>query len=503
MSEAISYLLENLPDYLGGHMLVSIVALAVGLLVSIPLGIWASRRPVVAEYLLGGAGVLQTVPTLALLALMVPILGGTIGFAPAFVALTLYSFLPILANTVTGIRGIDPTLTEAGRGLGMSERQLLLRVQLPLAAPVILSGIRTAMVLVVGTATLATPVGGKSLGNYIFSGMEMHNMTVTIFGCVLAAALAIGMDQLIHLLELAYARRSKQLAWGALVGLGAVVGGGLYSPITRLFTPPPAVVASGPFTEQHILSEVVREKLQAAGFRVDQRTSMGESIQLFALQYDRVDCCVNYTGNFWSTVMGKTEPADSDTIYRGTVAFLKETHGVECLGKLGFQNNYAFAMRKKDADRLKITTLKNLAEHSKHFKIASDLQFFQRPEWDSVSKAYGLQFSETTAMEPSLMYDAIDQHKLDVICAYSTDARIAKFDLVLLDDPRNVLPTYDAILLVSRKGMANARLREALLPLVREELDQEKMRRANMRVDVDGRMPNFAARELLAALARK
>jgi osmoprotectant transport system permease protein len=165
MNEAMGYLLDNLPDYLGGHMLVSVVALAVGLVVSIPLGIWASRRPVLAEYLLGGAGILQTVPTLALLALMVPILGGTIGFAPAFVALTLYSFLPILANTVTGIRGIDPTLTEAARGLGMSERQMLLRVQIPLAAPVILSGIRTATVLVVGTATLATPVGGKSLGN--------------------------------------------------------------------------------------------------------------------------------------------------------------------------------------------------------------------------------------------------------------------------------------------------------------------------------------------------
>src|SRR5262245_10776458 len=171
MLDSLTELAARLPDYLGGHMLLSVAALAVGLAISLPLGIMASRRPKLAEMLLGTAGVLQTVPTLALLVLMVPLLGGLIGFWPAFVALTLYSILPILANTVIGIRGVDPALIEAARGLGMSDRQMLRRVQLPLAAPVIISGIRTATVLVVGTATLATPVGGESLGNYIFAGL--------------------------------------------------------------------------------------------------------------------------------------------------------------------------------------------------------------------------------------------------------------------------------------------------------------------------------------------
>ncbi len=203
MIESLTELARHLPDYLGGHMLLAISALAVGLAISVPLGIAASRRPRLAEALLGTAGILQTVPTLALLVLMVPLLGGLIGFWPAFVALTLYSILPILANTVIGIRGVDPSLVEAARGLGMSDRQMLRRVQLPLAAPVIISGIRTATVLVVGTATLATPVGGSSLGNYIFSGLEMNDMTATVFGCVFAAALAVVLDQLVRLLEVA------------------------------------------------------------------------------------------------------------------------------------------------------------------------------------------------------------------------------------------------------------------------------------------------------------
>ena len=219
MFDQLPDLLENLPRYLGGHMLLSATALGVGLLVSVPLGILAGRRPKLTEMTLGVAGVIQTVPSLALLAVMVIVLQGLIGFWPAFIALTLYSVLPILANTVIGLRGVDATLIEAARGLGMSERQMLFRVQLPLALPVIIGGIRTATVLVVGTATLVTPVGGESLGNYIFSGLESMNPASTVFGCVVAALLAVGMDQLVRLLELAARRRSRDAGLGRRAGL--------------------------------------------------------------------------------------------------------------------------------------------------------------------------------------------------------------------------------------------------------------------------------------------
>ena len=218
-------------------MLLSLAGLAVGLVVSLPLGLSASRRPRLAEAALGVAGVVQTVPSLALLVLMVPLLGGVIGFLPAFVALTLYSILPILANTIVGIRGVDPTLIEAARGLGMSDRQMLFRVQLPLAAPVIISGIRTATVLVVGTATLVTPVGGVSLGNYIFGGLETLDYVATVFGCVFAAVLAIVLDQLIRLLEVAARRRNRPLALAGTAGLLLVLAGGLYGPVGQALRP--------------------------------------------------------------------------------------------------------------------------------------------------------------------------------------------------------------------------------------------------------------------------
>jgi len=499
MNEEIYYLLLKLPDYLGGHILLSIAALVVGLVIGIPLGVIASSRPTLAEYLLGIAGILQTVPTLALLALMVPLLGGMIGFVPAFIALTLYSILPILANTITGIRAVDPTLTEAARGLGMDDWQMLYRVQLPLAAPVILSGVRTATVLVVGTATLALPVGGLSLGNYIFSGLSMNNITATVFGCIFTALLAIAMDQLVHLVELAVERHSRELAWCAIVGFGVVLVVGLYPPVARVFSAPPTVVASAPFTEQYILSDVMKGNLEAVGLTVDQRQGMGETIQFYALMHNQIDCCINYTGNIWVTLMHKKHVADPKTTYNETVRFMKEKYDVECLGKLGFENAYVLAMRDDHARKLGIESIDDLKRHSRKLIIAGDEQFFDRPEWRWVRDQYGLHFREIKQMDPGLIYGAIQDDQVQVICAYSSDGRIEANKLRLLKDPRKVLPSYDAVLLLSRKGSQNAKLREALLPLI-ERVTQERMERANLRVDVDEESPRLAARELQAAL---
>jgi osmoprotectant transport system permease protein len=500
MIESLSELAARLPDYLGGHMLLSVSALVVGLAVSLPMGVMASRRPKLAEMLLGATGVLQTVPTLALLVLMVPLLGGLIGFWPAFVALTLYSILPILANTVTGIRGVDPALVEAARGLGMNDGQMLRRVQLPLAAPVIIAGIRTATVLVVGTATLATPVGGASLGNYIFSGLEMNDMTSTIFGCVIAAALAVGMDQLVRMLEIAARKRSRRLALVAGAALLLLVGGGLYGPIARLFSPPAPIVASAPFTEQHILSEVLRAKLQQAGFRVDQRPGMGETIQFLALRHNQIDCCVNYTGNVWATLMKRKDVQDPHITFDETNRFLHERYGVVCLGRLGFENAYALAMPRRRAEALGIRTIADLARHSRHLAIAGDLQFFERSEWARVQGLYGLGFSRIHPMDPTLMYEAVAKGTVDVICAYSSDGRILEKELVILDDPHQAFPPYDAVLLLSAKAAADPKLRQTLQPLV-GAIDMAAMRRANLRVDVEGARPRTAAHELLATVS--
>jgi osmoprotectant transport system permease protein len=503
MIEHLAEILSDLPAYLGGHMLLSMAALAVGLAISIPLGVAAVCRPRLAEMMLAIAGVVQTVPSLALLALMVPLLGGRIGFLPAFLALTLYSVLPILSSTIVGIRGVDPSMTEAALGLGMSARQMLFRVQLPLATPVIVAGIRTSTVLVVGTATLATPVGYKTLGNFIFEGLEMNDQFVIIVGCVLAAVLAIAMDQLIRLLELGSRHRSGAWTWIAAVGIALLAIGGMFHPIGRLLAPPhnPVIIGSGPFTEQHILSEVLKETLTAADFTVDQRKGMGESIQFLSLGDGSVDCCVNYTGNIWATLMKRTDVADPVTTLDETSRFLREQYGVVCLGTLGFENPYALAMRRDKAERYGIRTAADLAAHAPDWVIGGDIQFFGRLEWAQVREKYGLMFRETNPMDASLMYEAVSRGSVDVVSAYTSDGRITAYDLVVLEDPRRAFPPYDAVLLVSHRAAGRPDLVGALRPLV-GAIPFSEMRKANRRVDVERQTVRCAAGELHGTIGR-
>ncbi len=499
MSEQLQELLHNLPRYLGGHMLLSATALGVGLLISLPLGILVSRRRKLVELTLGVAGVIQTVPSLALLALMVLILGGLIGFWPAFIALTLYSILPILANTVLGIKGVDPALIEAARGLGMSDRQMLLRVQLPLAAPVILGGIRTATVIVVGTATLVTPVGGESLGNYIFSGLESMNPAATVFGCVVAALLALVMDQLVRLLEVSARRRDRRLAWIGGLGLVLVLGGGLAAPLARLFEGggERVIVASGPFTEQHILNELLAIRLREAGFRPDRRLGMSEGIQIEALRHNQIDCMVNYSGNIWTLVMKRKDFLNRQATIDEITHYLDQQDGIVCLGSLGFEDAYAFAMPRRHCDRLGVHSLTELAALHRRLKIGGDSQFFERPEWARVKEAYALQASEieTLAMDPTLMYGAVDDGQVDVIVAYTSDGRIPYYDLEVLHDPEGALPPYDAILLLSPEAARRPALVKALQPSL-GAISVEAMRQANLLVDKE-KMPARRAAQVL------
>jgi osmoprotectant transport system permease protein len=504
MTEQLAKRFAELPEYLGGHILLSAAAMAAGLAVSLPIGILASRRPKLAEVTLGFAGVVQTVPSLALLALMVPLLGGRIGFVPSFIALTLYSILPILANTIIGIKEVDPALTEAARGLGMSGQQMLFRVQLPLAAPVIIGGIRTATVLVVGTATLSTEIGQMTLGNYIFQGLDTRNHLATVFGCVCAALLALALDQLIHLYELSAQRHNRTLAFFGTAGLVVVLAAGLYVPLSQFFAHRDnvVVVGSGPFTEQHILSDVLATRLRASGFAVEQKKGMGETIQFEALKEGTIDCYVDYSGNIWVEVMKRTDTPDRRTVLEELTRYLHDTHGVSCLGSLGFEDAYALAMKRGRARNLSIRTIGDLASHNRKWKIGGDNMFFTRPEWDKIRATYGLKSTTTLPMNPTLMYSALDEGTVDVISAYTSDGRIQALDLVILSDDKQVFPPYDAVLLISPKAVDKAGFVEALKPLI-GSIKLEVMQEANGLVDQHQQEPSAAAKWLTEKMAKK
>ena len=183
---------------------VTLVAAAVGMaaLVAVPGGVVLAHRPRAERLVLGAASIVQTIPSLALFGFLIPLrwIGG-IGVRTALVALTLYALLPLLRNTVTGIRGVDAAVREAGRGLGMTAAQLLWHVELPLAAPVIVAGLRTATVTTIGTATIAAAIGAGGLGVFIFRGVAMLDTPTILLGAVPAAVLALAVDLALGRLE--------------------------------------------------------------------------------------------------------------------------------------------------------------------------------------------------------------------------------------------------------------------------------------------------------------
>lgn len=501
----------ELPALLGGHMQLSISALVLGAVISIPLGVLAARSPRVRGPVLGVASVAQTIPGLALLALMVPLLGGTIGFIPAFIALVLYSLLPTLRNTVTGIHGVDPALIEAATGIGMTGPQVLWRVQLPLALPVIVAGLRTATVWVVGTATLSTPVGEPSLGNYIFLGLQTRNHVATIMGCVFAALLAIVLDQLIGQIEKALSRRERGRLWAASGVLGAVVAAALLAPLwpTNQEAGPvtaaptavgeverkPIIVASKSFTEQYVLAQLLADRLVTAGIEVDRKPSMGSAVLFNALSGGEIDVYVDYTGTLWATVLKREGSKDPLTTQIETCASILEEYGVVCLGPLGFENAYALAMRQDAAKKAGIASIDDLTAAAPKLKIGGDLEFFGREEFTRLESLYGLAFQEKVGMDAALMYQAAESGSVDVISAYSTDGRILASGLVVLDDTRQAFPPYDAIVLLSPRAARDRAVVKALRPLV-GSIDDDMMRRANKRVDIDKLSPRAASREL-------
>ena len=508
--------LALLPRYLTAHLQLSLAALALGLLISLPLALWVVRRPRLEGPFLGIASVLQTIPGLALLALMVPaltVLGSysavwlgfdirSIGFLPALIALTLYSILPILRNTVTGIATLDPALIEAARGVGMTPAQRTRLVEIPLALPVIVAGIRTATVWVVGTATLATPVGATSLGNYIFSGLQTRNFTAVAVGSAAAATLALVLDALIRLLESSLRRRSRRFALLSLAAIGALAVYALSSalaPVLAGSAERPITIGSKSFTEQYILAEALALRIEHATGRATRTLpSLGSTVAFDALRSGDLDLYVDYSGTIWATIMKRQDlPDDRSRVATAVAEYLSEEHGIRTLGSLGFENTYALAMRRSQSEELGIRSISDLARHAANLAIGGDYEFFARAEWRALVDRYGLGFRDQRAMDSTLMYQAVASGGVDVISAYSTDGRIAASDLVVLQDDRGVIPPYDAILLVGpRLAETEPEVLAALDPIL-GAIDEELMRSLNWAVDENGRLPRDAAVELL------
>jgi osmoprotectant transport system permease protein len=479
----------------GEHLILVGVAMTVAIAIGIPLGILITRYPKLAKPILGIANAIQTIPSLAIFGFLitVPFLGG-IGKTPAIVALSLYALLPLIRNTYTGITSIDPAIRETARAMGMTDRQMLFRVEIPLALGVILAGVRVATVICVGIATIAAAIGGGGLGVFIFQGIATVNNQLILAGAIPSAIIALVADWAIGLLE-SYLRQSKKpkgllvgLSVGGAIFLGVSIGAIAYQQ-TLSVTPTEGtiVIGSKNFTEQIILGEILAQQIEAkTDLKVDRRFNLGGTFICHeAVKAGKIDGYVEYTGTAFTTILQQQPIPDPKEVYRRVKQAYHEKFQLEIFPSLGFENTFAIVIRQEDAKRLNVKTLSEAAKYTPQWKAGFGYEFFERKDgYPGLAKAYGLKFAQTPqAMELGLVYKALSGKQVDLVAGNSTDGLIPVLELVILEDDKRYFPPYEAVPIFNQKTLEKYPQLPIVITQLTDRISASEMQQLNYQVD--------------------
>ena len=488
---------------LGQHVLLVSLSTGIAIAAGVPIGILAARRPRIGAPIVWFVNVVQTIPSLAMFGFLLPLpLLGGLGARLAIFVLILYALLPIIRTTTAGLRSLDAVVVEAGTAMGMTPWQLLREVQLPLALPSIVAGIRVAAVIGVGTATIAAAIGAGGLGEYIFRGLSMVDPTVILAGAVPSALLALSIDGALTVLERSIST-GRRRTMPALAGLAAVLGlvgaaaiaahapGGGAGAIR---------VGSKNFTEQILLGEILAQTIESrTSLRVERRLNLGGTfICDRAVRSGDIDLYVEYSGTARTAIFHEPPDTDRRRVFDGIRRRYAEA-GLTVLDPLGFENTFAMLIRGDDAKRFGLRTLSDLAGRSGQWRAGFGYEFLQRQDgYPGLARAYGLQLSAPpTAMDVSLIYRALSEHQVDLIAGDATSGLIQAYGLTMLDDDRHYFPPYDAAPVVrSAILLAHPEVRSAMAHLS-GRISVDEMRRMNHAVDADHRDAADVAREFL------
>jgi osmoprotectant transport system permease protein len=500
---------SELAGLLWQHLVLVAISTGAAIAAGIPIGVLAARHPRAGAPIVWLVNVAQTIPSLAMFGFLLPLpfIGG-LGGRVAITVLTLYALLPIIRTTLAGMRSIDPALIEAATSLGMTPRQRLARVELPLALPSIVAGIRVASVIGVGTATIAAAVGAGGLGEYIFRGLSMLEPTVVLAGAIPAALLALTFDGGLTVLErllrtaLAKGRIATVLRYVAATGVFAAAAIAVSFAVSR---PDPGVIRIGSknFTEQIILGELAARLIETkTTLPVARRLNLGGTfICDRALRSGDIDLYVEYSGTAHSAIFHEAPNTDPRQVFEA-VRHRYAGAGVTLLEPLGFENTFAILIRGEDARRLNLRTIADAVPHAATWQAGFGYEFLQRADgYPGLAKAYGLTFAgPPRAMDLSLIYRALAQKQVDLIAGDATSGLIEGYDLFMLEDNRRYFPPYDAAVVArSATLLAHPELR-GVLQLLSGRISASDMRRMNHAVDVGRQDPAAVAARFLAQL---
>jgi osmoprotectant transport system substrate-binding protein/osmoprotectant transport system permease protein len=483
------------------HVELVLVAILIAVVIGIPTGILLTRNRALRGPVLAIANVMQTIPSLALFGFLIPIpfIGG-IGARTAIVALVVYSLLPIIRNTVTGIAGVDSAVREAAVAMGMTDRQILSQVELPLAMSVILTGVRVAMVISIGVTTIAAAVGAGGLGVLIFRGLRQYDNNLLLAGAIPAALLALAADFMLGRAEKYFSPGSRAAAASKkallavtvvllmLVGYSAWASRRTHSASSTSTTK--VVVATKDFTESILLGEIVAQMLEARGVFVVRNFELGGNLPHDGLLSGAVDIYPEYTGTSYTAILHHPPITDPRAVYDQVKREYAEKFGIEVSPPLGFENTFAILLRGADARKLNLKSVSDTVPYAPQWRAGFGQDFMSRADgYPGFSVAYGLRFAEVREMDLSLTYIALATGKVDLIAGNSTEGRIAALDLFQLADDKHYFPPYEAVYLVRKDSLARVPALREVIEKLGNALSTEEMRRLNYEVDGNKRSP--------------
>ena len=491
---------------IGQHVVLVLISTGVATAIGVPIGIAAARRPRVGGPLTAAASIIQTVPSLALFGFLLPLpLVGGIGARTALVALILYALLPVVRTTAAGLKSIDGSILDAADAMGMTARQRLWRVELPLALPAIVAGVRVAAVVGVGTVTIAAAIGAGGLGEYIYRGLSMVDATVILAGALPAAILALLVDAALFVAGRTVSRRRRPVTSGALAtaALVLVLGGAAaalaYPRDERI------IVGSKNFTEQILLGELVAQTLERhTSLTIDRRLNLGGPfICDRALQTGDIDLYVEYSGTALTAIFKQPVERNAQAVLESVRTRYADS-GRTMLAPLGFNNTFAILVRSADARANNLRTLSQLGALAPRWRAGFGYEFIERADgFRGLASTYKLRFAEPPrVMDLSLIYRALAGGQVDVIAGDATAGLIDALDLTMLEDDRSYFPPYDAVPVVHSATLLRHPEIAVALRRLEGHVDEAAMRRMNNAVDAQRREPAVVVREFLDALDR-
>ena len=498
MANLISTFQDRFGDWvtaLSQHLQLSLLTLLLAIFIAIPLAVYLRYHEKMADWVLQIAGIFQTIPSLALLGLFIPLMG--IGTLPALTALVIYAIFPILQNTITGLKGIDPSLQEAGIAFGMSRWERLKKFEIPLAMPVIMSGIRTAAVMIIGTATLAALVGAGGLGSFILLGIDRRNASLILIGAISSAVLAILFNSLLKWMEKAKLRTVFAAFAVLILGLGAS-----YTPSLLPKQEKDHLVIAGKLgPEPEILMNMYKLLIEEnTDMTVTVKPNFGKTDFLYqALKKGDIDIYPEFTGTITGSLL---QPApkvsnDAEEVFEAARDGIKKQDNLVLLNHMAYQNTFAIAVPKSVAKEYNLKTISDLKAVQDKLKAGFTLEFNDREDGNKgLQSVYGLNLNVST-MEPALRYQAIQSGDIQITDAYSTDAELARYDLQVLEDDKQLFPPYQGAPLMKEALLKKHPELETVLNKLAGKITESQMSQLNYQVGVEGKSAEQVAKEFL------